>query len=292
MMNARRFPIAKAHTCLTSAARTLLACGLVASGVAAQAHAQSPPKPSVADVSGKWLGRIEITAPGGNVEHDTALLLLKQQGASITGSIGRSEAQQSPIEAGSMEGADAHFIIRIHDGMAMTFHLHLDGDLLQGEAISETPEGKMNAKVIASRNTAAGEPPAASAAPLFNDIMHMDGIVFDAFNSRDLRTLSTCFTKDLEFYHDREGLTRYTENMHAFKRHFASPATIRRELVEGTLEVHPLQGYGAVETGTHRFFTTEPGLAERLTATSKFVFIWRRIGGEWKISRVISYDHS
>ena len=65
---------------------------------------------------------------------------------------------------------------------------------------------------------------------------------------------------------------------------------VRRELVPGTLEVYPMDGYGAVEMGVHRFHhpgreNTEP------TGEAKFVHLWQNKEGAWKITRVISYDH-
>jgi hypothetical protein len=86
-------------------------------------------------------------------------------------------------------------------------------------------------------------------------------------------------------------MTTFDQNMESFKKHFASDTRTRRELVEGTVEVYPLAGYGAVELGVHRFYTTEKGQSERLTTTSRFVHVWQRKDRVWKISRVISYDH-
>jgi ketosteroid isomerase-like protein len=119
----------------------------------------------------------------------------------------------------------------------------------------------------------------------------MDGLLFTAFNNRDLQTVKKFFAEDLEFYHDKEGLTNYQQNMASFERHFNDQTKIRRELVDGTLEVYPLKGYGAVEMGVQRFYSTEAGQKEKLTATAKFVHVWQKKDGHWMISRVISYDH-
>lgn len=66
---------------------------------------------------------------------------------------------------------------------------------------------------------------------------------------------------------------------------------VRRELVAGSLEVYPINNYGAVEIGVHRFYETGKGQKEKLVGIAKFVHIWQKKDGEWKISRVISYDH-
>jgi Domain of unknown function (DUF4440) len=136
----------------------------------------------------------------------------------------------------------------------------------------------------------------------------------EQFNERDLNTMAAIFDKDLEFYHDREGLTNYQHNIDTFdkdlefyhdregltnyqrnidtfRRHFGEETRVRRELVEGTMEVYPITGYGAVEFCIQRFYTTEKGQAEHLSATSRLVGLWRNEGGKWTLARVISYDH-
>jgi hypothetical protein len=106
-----------------------------------------------------------------------------------------------------------------------------------------------------------------SAAPpdeLFRTIASLDGAVFDAYNRCDLEKFGTFFTDDLEFYHDRTGLTRSRQSVvEAVKNNICGK--VCRELVPGTLEVYPLDGYGAVEIGVHRFYppNAEPGQSAR-----------------------------
>ena len=58
----------------------------------------------------------------------------------------------------------------------------------------------------------------------------------------------------------------------------------------GTLEVYPLNGYGAVEIGVHRFYHPyEQDHGE--VGEAKFIHVWQNKDGVWKITRVISYDH-
>ena len=87
----------------------------------------------------------------------------------------------------------------------------------------------------------------------------MDNVVFEAFNHRNLAKLKTMFSEDLEFYHDLGGVIRYAENMEAFGKVFAAQRLVRRELVAGSLEVHPIKDDGAVEMGAHRFYATRKG---------------------------------
>jgi hypothetical protein len=65
----------------------------------------------------------------------------------------------------------------------------------------------------------------------------------------------------------------------------------RRELVPGSMTVHPLKGYGAMQMGEHRFYKLTTGKPEQLVEVGKFIDIWKQVDGRWKLYRVISYDH-
>jgi len=124
---------------------------------------------------------------------------------------------------------------------------------------------------------------------LHNEIARMDSVLFEAFNTQNLDKLKTLFTDDLEFYHDTGGLALYSQTIKDFTKMFEQNLRIRRELVKGSLEIYPIKNYGAIETGQHRFCHLENGKDE--CGTFKFVHVWQKKGGEWKISRVISYNH-
>ena len=124
---------------------------------------------------------------------------------------------------------------------------------------------------------------------LYREIAHMDSVLFDAFNTHNLEKLKTLFTDDLEFYHDLGGLTGYQKNMDSFKNTFEKNNGLRRELVKGSLEVYPIKDYGAIEIGAHTFCHIENGKQD--CGTFKFVHIWQKKNGEWKITRVVSYGH-
>ncbi len=143
----------------------------------------------------------------------------------------------------------------------------------------------------ASKNsmTAESKKQSAPTNELYNTIAHMDSVLFNAFNSRDVEKLKTLFTEDLEFYHDLGGLTNYTQNIEAFKNTAEKKNDLRRELIPGSLEVYPVKDFGAMEIGQHRFCHTENGKPD--CGIFKFVHIWKKVNGEWKISRVVSYGH-
>lgn len=124
---------------------------------------------------------------------------------------------------------------------------------------------------------------------LYKEIARMDSVVFHAFNTRDIEKFKSLFTEDLEFYHDKGGLTNYEHTINFMKETAKNNNGLRRDLVKGSLEVYPIPGYGAMEIGTHTFCHLENG--KQNCGTFKFVHIWQKKNGEWKITRVVSYDH-
>ena len=255
----------------------------------ATVFAQSP-NTAPQNVSGKWTGTFDITAPDGSLHHDTAVIILKQDGATITGSAGGTDTDQSAITSGTANGPDINFALDVH-GSPMLFHLHRGADHLKGEATGDLQGQKITAKIDVVPAGAQLTQTSPGSQALFNEIAHMDTVLFDAYNHRDLEKIKTVFTPDMEFYHDRGGLTHYQENMDSFKKTFDGPTLMRRELADGTLEVYPLKDYGAIEIGIHRFYSTEPGQKEKLTAVAKFLHVWQQKDGQWKLARVVSYDH-
>jgi ketosteroid isomerase-like protein len=124
---------------------------------------------------------------------------------------------------------------------------------------------------------------------LFKEIEHADSIMFDAFNRQDMVTFKAMFTKDLEWFQDNGGLIFYRTVFQNFETNFRNENKLSRILVKGSMEVHPIKGYGAIQIGSHQFSHIENGKEE--LGTFKFLMIWQNISGKWKISRVISYDH-
>lgn len=123
---------------------------------------------------------------------------------------------------------------------------------------------------------------------LFVTIKSLDAKLFDAVNSCDLSVLGSMVSDDLEFYHDQTGLSvGKAPFLAAIKQNICGK--VQRTLIENTLEVYPLNGYGAVEVGIHRFH--HPNEPDNV-GDAKFVHIWHNDNGVWKITRVISYEHN
>jgi Domain of unknown function (DUF4440) len=124
---------------------------------------------------------------------------------------------------------------------------------------------------------------------LYNEIAMMDSVIFSYFNTQQLDKFKALFTEDLEWFQDNDGLIPRKKVFENFKATFIKPWKLIRQLVPGSLEVHPLKGYGAIEVGMHEFRHIENGKEE--LGTFKFLMIWRKKDGLWKIARVVSYDH-
>ncbi len=124
---------------------------------------------------------------------------------------------------------------------------------------------------------------------LFNEIANLDSSLFEAYNSKNLDLMKTYFTKDLEWYQDNGGLLDFEKVFSNFQSIFNRDYDLKRNLIKESLEVHPIEGYGAIEIGKHQFKHIENGKLE--IGTFKFLMIWKNDNGNWKISRVISYDH-
>jgi Domain of unknown function (DUF4440) len=58
-------------------------------------------------------------------------------------------------------------------------------------------------------------------------------------------------------------------------------------LVPDSLEVYPIKNYGAVQIGRHLF--TRQG--EQGSEVAKFVHLWHKTEGGWRLARVLSFDH-
>ena len=120
---------------------------------------------------------------------------------------------------------------------------------------------------------------------LYEEIKAMDKAFFDAYNSCDLETQARIYSDDIEFFHDRGGLTTSKEDIiNGTKRNICGKVT--RILVEGSIEVYPINNYGAVQMGLHKFKNNNNPNAE--SKPSKFIAVWKKTAGDWKMEKVIS----
>jgi ketosteroid isomerase-like protein len=121
---------------------------------------------------------------------------------------------------------------------------------------------------------------------LYDSIAALDSIFFNAYNNCNLKILDSLLSEDLEFYHDKGGLsTSKKEIMKALENNICGKVT--RELLKGSIEVYQIKDFGAIEMGFHGFHNNQEKESGP-THFSKFVHIWHRVNDQWKLTRVIS----
>jgi hypothetical protein len=133
---------------------------------------------------------------------------------------------------------------------------------------------------------------------LTTTILYKDSLFWTAYNNCDTEKFGQFFTDDVEFYHDKGGITDGLKSLaESFKNNLCSNENfrLRREGIEGTMKVFPLHKsdtiYGAILSGEHVFYILEKGKKERLDGKARFTHLWLLNNGVWKMSRVLSYDH-
>lgn len=128
-------------------------------------------------------------------------------------------------------------------------------------------------------------------AELLRTITALDSGLFDAYNHCNLEKFAGFLAEDLEFYHDQTGLMRGRQaTVDAVKNNICGK--VHRDLVAGSLEVYPLNTYGAVEMGSHVFCDAKKtDKCGEDSGVAKFFMLWENKDGAWKLTRVISYDH-
>ena len=133
--------------------------------------------------------------------------------------------------------------------------------------------------------------PATTPADLFQAIVDQDAALFGAYNTCDLKKFDSLLAPDIEFFHDHGGVTLgHAALTESIKKNICGKLT--RELLPDSLEVYPMDNYGALEIGTHRFHQINAEKAEP-DGEGKFVMLWQydKPTKTWKVTRVFSFDH-
>jgi hypothetical protein len=115
--------------------------------------------------------------------------------------------------------------------------------------------------------------------------------LFGGLNDRDIKPMKEGFSRRLEFYHDRSGATDYDWNIAAFEKNFKAPNRIRREAMLDTFEIFPAGPNHAMHIGKHRFCNKPSATEAEGCSIYRFSMVWERENGQWKLLRVLSYDH-
>ena len=130
-----------------------------------------------------------------------------------------------------------------------------------------------------------------AADPLFQKVVSLDAELFGAVNTCDIEKVASLFAPDVEFYHDKGGVTLGRQAVvDSIKANLCGKR--RRDLVPGSTEVHPMDNYGALQIGVHLFCEAgEKPCESGKSGAAKFIHLWHNDKGIWWITRVISYDH-
>lgn len=132
---------------------------------------------------------------------------------------------------------------------------------------------------------------------IFETLRLKDSLLFkEAYNHCDTTILRTLLSDNLEFYHDQGGINKSKENFIVGISglcHIDYKAT--RALEPESLEVFLMRDngkiYGALQKGIHHFYGQKGDNPKYLTSSAKFTHLWLLENNEWKLSRVLSYDH-
>lgn len=124
---------------------------------------------------------------------------------------------------------------------------------------------------------------------LHHTIVRMDSLFFHAYNTCDvdLKKYGSFYAENIEFFHDKGGLmTSKQDIIDGTKRNVCGKVT--RELIAGSIEVYPINDYGAIEMGLHKFHNKEEDETKYPPRVGKFIAIWQFKNNEWKITKVVS----
>ena len=120
---------------------------------------------------------------------------------------------------------------------------------------------------------------------LYRTVLALDDSYFTAYNDCDMETQAKLLSDNLEFYHDQGGLsTSKDEILKSLEENICGK--VSRELVEGSVEVHEIKGFGAVEIGFHKFYNNQEPHAE--SKPSRFITLWKQENDSWKMHRIVS----
>ena len=115
----------------------------------------------------------------------------------------------------------------------------------------------------------------------------------DSFGiSQSLFTIGTIYQRRgqnkqaTRVYRESLGFARKAKSdyMEGLKNNICGKVT--RQLVAGSVEVFPINNFGAVQIGMHTFYNNQEPNA--ISKPSKFIVIWKKEANIWQMSRVVS----
>ena len=92
------------------------------------------------NVTGKWSGSFNVMDENGGTKESTAVLILKQSGSEITGTVGPDEGEQHAITKGMIDG-DKITLESADGDVSIKLDLALAGDRITGN-VNAVGEGR------------------------------------------------------------------------------------------------------------------------------------------------------
>lgn len=134
---------------------------------------------------------------------------------------------------------------------------------------------------------------------LYKTIISKDSLLFNVgFNTCDIKQFEILVSENLNFFHDKSGFSDKKKFMDDLKSGLCrSPSTYqaRRALLSQSTEIYALYNngilYGAIQEGVHQFFEKQSDKPEKFGSSAKFTHVWLLENGEWKLSKVLSFEH-
>ncbi len=259
----------------------ILAPGIVLLGLLQSNLAWSETaSPATSRIDRVWFGAFTNTLADGKISHDVTALVLEQDGAKLSGSVGPSMDRLAPITEGSINGSGISFRMEAAGGVA--FALFLNGGHLVGTAKGS----RVNAIL-----DLVPAPALMPHAQLVAEIAAADAQNFAAYENCNADQYRAFLSPTLEFYQDNQPVKNQQQIIDSLNYRCAEGITYRRELEQSSLIVNSAPPTDAIEAGLQRIYSKQPDGSERLEATVRFTMIWSKKSGTWQFIRVVSYDH-
>ena len=122
---------------------------------------------------------------------------------------------------------------------------------------------------------------------LYDTIVALDKIFWEAYNKGDVNTLIDFKTDDHEFYHDHTGaLFSKEKNAIQLRKFYSKAHGFVGETVSGTNEIYEIPNYGALQLSYQRFYEKEKS---EWTPAARAIVLWKKTSKGWLQSRVFSF---
>ncbi|QYS90192.1 nuclear transport factor 2 family protein [Flavobacterium davisii] len=139
---------------------------------------------------------------------------------------------------------------------------------------------------------------AQSETEIIKKIQNLDTEFWKAYNSCNTKDIEIYIYDDIEFYHDKGGITLGKENLvNSIQNNLCSNKNykIRRELIKRTEQFSILyregKPYGLIYSGEHIFLLTINKNKEYPDGKAKFIHLWLLENELWRMKRIYSYNH-